>query len=150
MQIGDITATLDLALSATRLDQVKVMHRPQLLTDDRSSYVAGNLAEWLSSRGMAHIRGTPRHQQTQGKVERWHLTLKNRILLEHAYLPGELEGRIAAFVVHYRHTRAHESLGNLTSADVYLGHGEDILRERVRIKRKTPTDRRLRHHAQAA
>ena len=39
--------------------------------------------------------------QTQGKIERWHQTLKNRILLENYYLPGDLEGQINSFVDHY-------------------------------------------------
>ncbi|MBD8908451.1 hypothetical protein MZTS_17405 [Methylorubrum zatmanii] len=65
-------------------------------------------------------------------------------------MPGELEARVTAFVEHYNHLRAHESLDNLTPADVYFGRGEDILRERARIKRQTLADRRLRHHAQAA
>jgi putative transposase len=150
MQASDVTATLELALAAAGLDHVQVAHRPRLLTDNGSSYVAGDLADWLGSRGMTHIRGAPRHPQTQGKIERWHQTLKNRILLEHAYLPGELEARVAAFVEHYNHARAHESLSNLTPADVYFGRGEAILRERARIKRQTLMDRRLRHHAQAA
>lgn len=67
-----------------------------------------------------------------------------------AYLPGELEARVAAFVEHYNHARDHESLGNLTPADVYFGRGEAILQERARIKRQTLMDRRLRHHAQGA
>jgi putative transposase len=137
MQASDVTATLDLALTAAGLDQVQVVHRPRLLSDNGSSYVATDLADWLGSRGMTHIRGAPCHPQTQGKIERWHQTLKNRILLEHAYLPGELEARVTAFVEHYNHLRAHESLGNLTPADVYFGRGEDILRERARIKRQT-------------
>ncbi|MFF9551246.1 IS3 family transposase [Methylobacterium fujisawaense] len=150
MQASDVTATLDLALAAAELDHVRAVHRPRLLTDNGSSYVAGDLADWLGSRGMTHIRGAPRHPQTQGKIERWHQTLKNRILLEHAYLPGELEARIAVFVEHYNHARAHESLGNLTPADVYFGRSEAILQARARIKRQTLIDRRLRHHAQAA
>lgn len=150
MQASDVTATLDLALTAAGLDPVQVAHRPRLLTDNGSSYVAADLATWLGSRGMTHIRGAPRHPQTQGKIERWHLTLKNRILLEHAYLPGELEARVAAFVEHYNHVRAHESLGNLTPSDVYFGRGEAILRDRAQIKRQTLMHRRLRHHAQAA
>ena len=150
MQASDVTATLDLALGVAGRNQARVMHRPCLLTDNGPSYVASDLADWLDSRGMTHIRGAPCHPQTQGKIERWHQTLKNRILLEHAYLPGELEARVAAFVEHYNHARAHESLGNLTPADVYLGRGEGILAERERIKRQTLMDRRLRHHAQAA
>ena len=41
-------------------------------------------------------------------IERWHQTLKNRILLENYYLPGELEARIGDFVAHYNHLRYHE------------------------------------------
>jgi len=74
MQASDVTATLDLALTAAGLDQVQVVHRPRLLTDNGSSYVATDLADWLGSRGMTHIRGAPRHPQTQGKIERWHQT----------------------------------------------------------------------------
>ncbi len=150
MQARDVTETLDRALAASGLDQVTVVHGPRRLTDNGSSYIAGDLAEWLESRGMQHIRGAPRHPQTQGKIERWHQTLKNRILLEPYYLPGDLEAQVQAFVEHYNHARAHESLDNLTPADVYFGRGPAILLERERIKRQTLADRRLRHHAQAA
>ena len=87
---------------------------------------------------------------TQGKIERWHQTLKNRILLENYYLPGDLEAEIDAFVADYNHRRYHESLGNLTPADVYLGRSPTILTERERIKRQTIANRRLLHRRQAA
>jgi len=150
MRASDVTKTLNLALAAAGLDQVTIAHRPRLLTDNGSSTIAGDLAQWLAGRGMAHIRGAPRHPQTQGKIERWHQTLKNRILLEHYYLPGDLEEQVGAFVEHYNHARAHESLDNLTPADVSFGRGEAILLERERIKRQTLASRRLQHHAQVA
>ena len=78
----------------------------------------------------------PVHPQTQGKIERWHQTLKNRILLENYYLPGDLEAHITRFVEHYNHWRYHESLQNLTPADVYFGRGQTILLQRERIKRR--------------
>ena len=78
-------------------------------------------------------------------IERWHQTLKNRILLENYYLPGDLEAQIEAFIIHYNHQRYHESLSNLTPADVYFGRGQTILRTRERIKRKTFEKRRLQH-----
>jgi hypothetical protein len=53
-------------------------------------------------------------------------------------------------VDHYNHCRAHESLNNLTPADVYLGRGQAILQERQRIKQKTILQRRLLCHSQAA
>jgi hypothetical protein len=83
-------------------------------------------------------------------IERWHQTLKNRILLEHYSLPGELERQIAAFVEHYNHARHHESLDNLTPADVWHGRGEEILAERERVKRQTIANRRLQHQLRAA
>jgi transposase InsO family protein len=87
---------------------------------------------------------------TQGKIERWHQTLKNRILLENYYLAGDLEAQIHAFVAYYNHRRYHESIDNLTPADVYFGRGQTILLKRERIKRKTIQNRRLLHHKQAA
>jgi len=54
------------------------------------------------------VRGAPMHPQTQGKIERWHQTLKNRILLENYFLPGDLERQIEEFVEHYNHQRYHE------------------------------------------
>jgi putative transposase len=90
------------------------------------------------------------HPQTQGKIERWHQTLKNRILLENYYLPGDLETQIAAFVAHYNHLRYHEAIANLTPADVYFGRGQTILLERERIKRQTIQNRRLIHRRGAA
>jgi transposase InsO family protein len=99
---------------------------------------------------VAHVRGAPCHPQTQGKIERWHQTLKNRILLENYYLPGDLEAQITRFVEHYNYGRCHESLNNFTPADVYFGRAQSILLERERIKRDTIKQRRLQHHLKAA
>jgi putative transposase len=116
MRTQDVTDTLDLALEASGCDQVHVVHKPRLLSDNGSSYVSGELAEWLQDKGMKHSRGAPYHPQTQGKIERWHQTLKNRILLEHYFLPSDLEAQIEAFVDHYNHQRYHESLNNVTGS----------------------------------
>src|SRR3546814_14231265 len=78
----DGTDTLQLALISSGSDEVHVRHRPRLLSDNGSSYVSGELIEWREDRKMAHVRGAPYHPQTKGKIERWHQTLKNLILLE--------------------------------------------------------------------
>lgn len=82
MKTSDVTDTLDLALQSSGCDQAHVAHKPRLLSDNGSSYVSGELSEWLGDREIGHIRGAPYHPQTQGKIERWHQTLKNRILLD--------------------------------------------------------------------
>ena len=150
MKGSDVTETLALAMQASGCDQADVDHKPRLLSDNGSSYISGELAEWLSDNGMSHVRGAPYHPQTQGKIERWHQTLKNRILLENYFLPGDLETQIGNFVDHYNHRRYHESLKNLTPADVYFGRGQSILASRKRIKRKTIEERRLQYHKTAA
>ena len=148
MKAADVTATIELALKASGLDGGG--KRPRLLSDNGASYVAGDLATWLGNRAIAHVRGAPHHPMTQGKIERWHQTMKNRVLLENYFLPGDLERRIGAFVDHYNHRRYHESIGNLTPADVYLGRGAAILERREAIKRKSIEHRRLLHlHATA-
>ena len=150
MTAGDVTDTLEKALAASGCDQARVRHRKRLLSDNGPSYVAGELAEWLAEHAIDHVRGAPCHPQTQGKIERWHQTMKNRILLENYYLPGDLEARVEAFVTHYNTQRYHESLRNLTPADVYLGRGHTILLDRQRIKQRTIQQRRLIHQRQAA
>jgi putative transposase len=120
MRADDVTDTLQMALTASGCASARVAHKPRLLSDNGSSYVSGNLAKWLQEAGMHHVRGAPSHPLTQGKIERWHQTLKNRILLENYYLPGDLETHISRFVEHYNHSRYHESLHNLTPADVYF------------------------------
>jgi putative transposase len=150
MKTEDVTATLEMALDASGLEQARVLHRLRLLSDNGSSYIASDLAKWLGHHHIAHVRGAPYHPMTQGKIERWHQTLKNRILLENYYLPGDLEAQIKTFVDDYNHRRYHESINNLTPADVYFGRGQTILLQRERIKRQTIAQRRLQHQRQAA
>ncbi len=150
MKAGDVTGTLDLALQASGCDQATVRHNPRLLSDNGSSYISAELGEWLEDQQMDHVRGAPYHPQTQGKIERWHQTLKNRILLANYYLPSDLRQQIGAFVDHYNHRRYRESLQNLTPADVYFGRGQAILKQRERIIRKTIETRRLLHRKSAA
>jgi putative transposase len=142
MSADDVTDTLDLALQASGLDDAPPERRPRLLSDNGPSYIATDLSDWLEDQGMKHTRGRPYHPMTQGKIERWHLSLKSRILLENYYLPGDLERAVADFVEHYNHRRYHESLDNLTPADVYFGRGQRILERRKEIKRKTIEQRR--------
>ncbi|MDP7179421.1 MAG: IS3 family transposase [Verrucomicrobiota bacterium] len=150
MKADDVTDTLKLALEASGCNRANVAHKPRLLSDNGSSYISGDLAEWLEDQDMDHVRGAPYHPQTQGKIERWHQTLKNRILLENYYLPGDLENQIGAFVDHYNNHRYHESLNNVTPADAYFGRDTAIIERRQKIKTLTIHNRRLNHQRQAA
>ena len=150
MKASDVTDTLEMALATSGLDSATVKHRPRLLSDNGPSYISTELGDWLDDKEIDHTRGAPYHPMTQGKIERWHQTMKNRLLLAHYYLPGELENQIEAFVDDYNHRRYHESLHNVTPADVYFGRAESILRQRRAIKRRTIARRRQQHAKAAA
>ena len=94
---------------------------------------------------MEHIRGRPLHPQTQGKIERYHRSMKNIVKLEHYYMPGELIERLAEFVDYYNNRRYHESLQNVTPSDVYFGRAKSILDQRRITKEKTMRKRRKTH-----
>jgi transposase InsO family protein len=127
-----------------------VTQKPHLPSDNGSCYISGDLADWLEEQKMDHVGGAPFHPQTQGKIERWHQTMKNRLLLENYYLPDDLERQIGAFVDYYNTERYHESLGNVTPAGVYFGRDKAIIREREKIKKLTIQNRCLQHQIQAA
>jgi len=150
MKTSDVTDTLNMALEASGCDQANVVHKPRLLSDNGASYISGELKDYIRDNDMSHVRGAPYHPQTQGKIERWHQTLKNRVLLENYFLPGDLERQINSFVEHYNHERYHESLKNVTPADVYFGRAQSILNRRERIKTKTIEHRRLQYRKAVA
>ena len=150
MRADDVTDTLDLARDASGCASANVRHQPRLLSDNGPCYISADLAEYIEAQKMSHVRGAPFHPQTQGKIERWHQTMKNRILLENYYLPGDLEAQIEAFVQYYNNHRYHESLGNVTPADAYFGRAKQIHAERARIMRQTIEHRRLQHRKLAA
>jgi len=142
MTATDVMETLDLARAAAGVDRVPVIHRPRLLSDNGPCYVSAELATYLQANGFSHTRGAPYHPMTQGKIERYHRSLKNVVRLDHYYSPWELERALGRFVEAYNHRRYHESLQNVTPADVYFGRQAAILSRRERIKQRTLQRRR--------
>jgi len=139
MTSKDAQQSIESALLCTGL---KNNNPPRLLSDNGSCYISNNLADYLESVGMDHVRGAPNHPQTQGKIERYHRSMKNVIKLEHYYSPDELSYRLKEFVDYYNNRRYHESLQNVTPADVYFGRDQRILKKRNLMKQKTMQRRR--------
>jgi putative transposase len=142
MSAEDVKATLDDAIAVSGVDHVYVHHRPRLLSDNGSAYISSALKEYLVERGFTHTRGKPYHPMTQGKIERYHRSIKNVLLLDNYYCPDDLKAEIGRFVAYYNHRRYHESLDNVTPADVYTGRAAAILEQRERTKEETMNRRR--------
>ena len=137
MSAEDVKDTIDLAIAESGVDHAYVRHRPRLLSDNGPCYISGDLKDYLVDNGMTHTRGRPYHPQTQGKIERYHRSMKNILLLDNYYSPDELKLQIENFVEYYNNKRYHESLENCTPADVYTGQNVRIIKERQRIKEQT-------------
>lgn len=143
MKSEDVKRTVDKAIRKAKLI---TKQRPKLLSDNGSCYIASDLKSYLKDNlGMDQIHGRPMHPQTQGKIERYHRTMKNVVKLDNYYAPEELEKAIEKFVHRYNNERYHESLNNLMPADVYYGRGDLILKERARLKRISLDNRRLEY-----
>jgi putative transposase len=145
MNAQDVENTLNIALKKAEIDRVKVYHKPRLLSDNGPAYHSADLAKFLKERRIRHIHGAPYHPMTQGKIERWHRSMKNVVKLQNYYSPSELEHAIAEWVEYYNHQRYHESLENVTPADVYFGRDKEIIKKRDKLKEQTLASRRQQH-----
>ena len=152
MKSVDVTDTLDLALDASECNRATGVQKPRLLSDNGSSFVAADLADYPGRKGMDHVRGAPHHPQTHGKIVRWQQTMTNRVFLENHYLPGDLERQIGAFLDRCNNRHCHDSLDNLTPADVYHARGAKTLkmRKEIKVRRTRTRKRRMQHQAAAA
>ena len=139
MKTEDVQRTVNRALETSGLPN---QFKPKLLSDNGACYIASELKTFLKNKKMKLIHGRPNHPQTQGKIERYHRSMKNVVKLDHYYCPEELEAALEAFVHYYNHERYHESLRNVTPADVYYGRQEEIFKYRQRIKMMTLQRRR--------
>ena len=139
MKDEDVERCMVAALNSAGLSEDQ---RPDLLSDNGPCYRSEELKKFLDLINVKHIHGAVCHPQTQGKIERYHRSMKNIIKLENYYFPGELNLALQQWVNYYNKKRYHEALDNLTPADVYFGRGEQILAEREKTKQKTLAKRR--------
>lgn len=145
MGATDVQETLQLAVDLTGIEHVQVKHRPRLLSDNGPAFIAEALADYLNPLDIPQVHGRAHHPQTQGKIERYHRSMKSVVKLNTFYFPWELEQAIADFVAYYNHERYHESLDNVTPADVFFGRHQEVLTQREIIKQQTLQQRRRQH-----
>ena len=114
------------AVDKTGMTEVPVADRTSLLSDNGSGYVSRGFRDYLRLVGIKHIRAAPFHPQTNGKLERYHQTIKRDVKQVPYEMASDLEAALAAFVAYYNYRRYHKALGNVTPADVLHGRRERI------------------------
>jgi len=143
---GSLEDVVQLAVDATGMTSVPVEDRTVLLSDNGAGYISGQFNEYLRLVGIRHITASPFHPQTNGKIERYHRSLKNEINLQPYDMPYELREAIRAFVEYYNLRRYHEGLGNVTPWEVYTGRHTAIIAKRKEVKSRTLQARRGYNH----
>ncbi len=142
MGTDEVKKTLDVAIAKTGITGVHVYHRPRLLSDNGPSFISSELKDYLSTHGLGHTRTRPYHPMTQGKIERYHRSMKNLILLENYYTPEQLSHQVGRWVDYYNNHRYHEAINNVTPSDRFFGRDRQILKRREKIKADTMRQRR--------
>ena len=125
------------AIDATGMTDVPVEDRTMLLSDNGPGYISRQFGDYLRLVGIRHILASPFHPQTNGKIERYHRTIKGELSLMPYEMPGELEEAIRAFIEYYNYRRYHEGLGDVTPYDVYTGRHLEIIQKRKEAKSRT-------------
>ncbi len=143
MTAASISEVVEGAVEWTGMKNVPVEDRTRLVSDNGSSYLSHAFEDYLRMLAIRHIRCAPHHPQTNGKIERFHETLKARLNLLIYTSPEQLRAALAEFIEFYNQRRYHEGIGNVTPADVYYGRREEILQRREEQKRLTLYERFL-------
>ena len=142
MTAGSLIDVVQQAVDLTGMTNVPVEDRTVLLSDNGAGYLSRQFGEYLRLVGMRHIVASPYHPQTNGKIERYHRTIKGDIKLVPYEMPGELKKAIKAFIEYYNYRRYHEGVNDVTPYDVYTGRHLEIIKKRKEVKIRTLQARR--------
>ena len=130
------------AVDLTGMTDIPWEHRTRLLSGNGPGYISHSFGEYLRLVGIRHILASPFHPQTNGKLERYHRTIKLDVNQIPYDVPGNLEIAITEFVDYYNYRRYHKALGNVTPSDVLDGRGEQVLERRKEVQTQTIQRRR--------
>ena len=142
MKTPDVERNVEAAIIKTGLPEGR---RPKILSDNGSCYISEDIKAFMKEKGITQVHGAPNHPQTQGKIERYHRSMKNVVKLHHYYSLSDLKKAIDEYIEYYNNERYHESLNNCTPASVYNGTNKIILEQRQLLKQKSMKQRRRNH-----
>lgn len=133
------------------LQRARELHpeaKPRVISDNGPQFIAKDFKEFIRVTGMTHVRTAPYYPQSNGKIERWHQSLKRECIRPGTPLsPENARELVSSYVEHYNTVRLHSAIGYVTPRDKLEGKEEDIFRER---DRKLESAREVRRRRRAA
>jgi len=137
MTAEDFAEVVEMACENHGLDPFNESTMPRLVSDRGPALISDDFGEYLKAKGIGHILASPYHPQTNGKIERYHRSLKSKVKLVTWSAPSPLAAEINDFINYYNSKRYHEALGNVAPDDVYYGRREAIIKKRKEVKIQT-------------
>jgi len=128
---------IQVAIYATGMIEVPLEDRTRPLSDDGPGYVSRAFRDYLGLVGIRHTLAAPYHPQSNGKLERYHQSIKQDVNQVPYEVPGGLAVATLGFVDYCNHRRYHKALSNVTPDDVLRGRREGILIRRREVKART-------------
>src|SRR5438046_4621930 len=138
----------------TTLQAAKEKHpeaRPQIISDNGPQFMARDFKEFIRLTGMTHVRTSPYYPQSNGKIERWHKTVKSDAIRPgQPRTPEEARALVAGYVEHYNNVRLHSAIGYIAPEDFLAGRSAEIWAARDAKLVAARVIRRLRRSGEAA
>ena len=107
--------------------------KPRIISDNGPQFIARDFKEFIRISGMTHVRTSPYYPQSNGKIERWHKSLKGECIRPGTPLSLEDARRLVeGYVEHYNNVRLNSAIGYITPKDMLAGHQQEIQAERDR------------------
>ena len=142
MDAHDFSDVIEMVCENSGIHQAPPTQRPKLVTDRGPALISRTFGEYLEAKGIGHILASSYHPQTNGKIERYHRSCKERINRVVWEKPEDLNTEIATFSSFYNLRRYHEELGNVTPDNGYFGRKNSISTKRNDLKKLTLSKRR--------
>ena len=124
--------------------------KPRIISDNGPQFIAKDFKEFIRISGMTHVRTSPYYPQSNGKIERWHKSLKGECIRPGTPLSLEDALRLVeGYVEHYNNVRLNSAIGYITPKDMLAGHQQEIQAERDRKLEAARKQRQIRRQQAA-
>ena len=144
-ELRESMTSMDVEIVLQRAREKFPSFSPRIISDNGSAFISKDFKAFIREAGMTHVRTSTFYPQSNGKIERWHRTIKNDAIRRYQPSdPDQARRIVTEFVQHYNQVRLHSAIGYLTPSDKLEGREKEIWAERDRKLEAARERRRIR------